>query len=186
MVKVYEAIDISAPPLAVWAQIADPQRMADWHAKLLEVRRKSTGPVYPGERFETTYAMSRTRSKHSHAEAEVLRCEPGTTLVLRHHFAEKGERRHVDESYVLQPRAEGRQTRVEQSVDFGGAGMPLWVRALMWCITRTGEPRGEGILAPLKRVCEGQPAETGPIDLAPTAESSEATPRSVADERIPR
>jgi uncharacterized protein YndB with AHSA1/START domain len=182
VVKVYEAIDIAAPPMAVWAQIADPQRMVDWHAKLLDVRRDSTGPVYLGERFETTYTKSRKKLKLAHADAEVLRCEPWTTLVFRHHFLEKGERRHVDETYELLPRAEGRETRVEQTVDFGGSGLPLWARALMWCITRTGEPRGEGILAPLKRICEGQPAAAAPVALA---ENGETPPRSGSPGRIP-
>jgi hypothetical protein len=45
---------------------------------------------------------------------------------------------------------------VEHTVDFAGAGLPLWARALMWCITRTGERTGDGVLDPLKRTCEGQ------------------------------
>jgi hypothetical protein len=30
----------------------------------------------------------------------------------------------------------------------------------MWCITRTGERSGEGILEPLKRACEGAAGAT--------------------------
>jgi uncharacterized protein YndB with AHSA1/START domain len=156
--KVHESIDIAAPPQAVWAQIVNPQLMADWHTKLIEVRRTGSGPLCVGERFGTTYIKSRKKQNRADAEAEVLRCEPWSTLLLRHHFEEKGRTGHVDETFQLRPRTEGRETRVEQTVDFSGAGLPLWVRALMWCITRTGEPRGEGILEPLKRACEGQVA----------------------------
>jgi uncharacterized protein YndB with AHSA1/START domain len=161
MTKVHETIDIAAPPAAVWEQLVDPQRMADWHAKLVEVRRTGTGPVRVGERFSTTYIASKKKQNRKEAEAEVLRCEPWTTLSLRHHFQERGRTGHVDETFELQPRAEGRETHILQMVDFGGAGMPLWVRALIWCITRTGERSGEGILEPLKRVCEGEAAEAG-------------------------
>jgi uncharacterized protein YndB with AHSA1/START domain len=153
--KVHESIEIAAPPEKVWAQIADPQAMADWHAKLVEVRRTSRGPLFVGERFGTTYIKSRKKQNRGDAEAEVLRCEPRTVLVLRHHFTDKGRSGYVDETYVLSPRDEGRGTLVEQTVDFANAGLPLWARALMWCITRTGERSGEGILEPLKRACEG-------------------------------
>jgi hypothetical protein len=65
-----------------------------------------------------------------------------------------GRERYVDETFQLSPRADGAQTHVEHTVDFARSGLPLWARALMWFITRFGEPRGEGILQPLKRVCE--------------------------------
>jgi uncharacterized protein YndB with AHSA1/START domain len=151
--KVHESIDISAPPEQVWAQIADPQAMADWHAKLIEVRRISRGPLFVGERFGTTYKMNRGSNRND-AEAEVMHCEPPTSLVLRHHFVHDGVARYVDETYELQSQTDGRETRVEQTVDLAHAGFPLWLRSLMWCITRFGESRGEGILEPLKRACE--------------------------------
>ena len=154
--KVHESIEIDAPPQAVWEQIVDPQLLADWHVKLLEVRRSGKGPVYVGERFGTTYIESRKKHNAKEAEAEVLRCEPWTTLQFRHHFQHKGRSGHVEETFQLSPRNRGQSTLVEHSVDFAGAGLPLWVRALMWCITRTGEPSGEGVLDPLKRTCEKQ------------------------------
>jgi uncharacterized protein YndB with AHSA1/START domain len=152
--KVHESIDIAAQPEQVWPFLADPQRMADWHAKLEEVRRNSAGPVYLGERFGTTYIMSKKKGNQQDSEAEVLQCDPWTTLALRHRVPEQGRDRYVDETFQLSPRAGGAETLVEHTVDFGSAGMPLWVRALMWFITRFGEPRGEGILEPLKRTCE--------------------------------
>lgn len=144
-----------APPQQVWAHVADPQAMADWHVKLMEVRRINRGPLYVGERFGTTYIMSRKKQNQQQSEAEVLRCEPWSTLVLRHHMLEPGRTGSVDETYQLSPRDEGRETFVEHTVDFAEAGMPLWVRTLMWCITRTGTPSGEEVLDPLKRACEG-------------------------------
>jgi uncharacterized protein YndB with AHSA1/START domain len=158
--KIHESIDIGAPPQAVWAQLVDPQLLADWHVKLVEVRRTVRGPVHVGERFGTSYVMNAGRRDAQQAEAEVTRCDPWTTLELRHHFHVDGRARYVDEVFALQPRCEGRETRVTQSVDLAGAGIPLWLRALMWCIMRTGEPKGEGILEPLKRVCEAAAAGT--------------------------
>lgn len=159
MSTVHESIEIAAPPAVVWAQLVDPQLMAAWHAKLVEVRRDGNGPVRVGERFGTTYIQSRKKQNRKDAQAEVLQCDPWTTLLLRHHFTQKGAAQHVDETYQLHPRDGGRGTLVEQTIDFSHSGLPLWARALIWCITRTGEQRGEGILEPLKRVCEGEPAE---------------------------
>jgi hypothetical protein len=140
----------------VWEQIVDPQLLADWHVKLIEIHRTGTGPVHVGERFGATYIESRKKQNRKQSEAEVLRCEPWTTLAFRHHFRhEKGDGR-VDETFQLSPRKQGQATLVEHTVDFAGAGMPLWVRALMWCITRTGERKGDGVLDPLKRTCEKQ------------------------------
>jgi uncharacterized protein YndB with AHSA1/START domain len=152
---VHESIEISAPPEVVWAQLVDPQLMAAWHAKLVEVRRHGRGPVHVGERFGTTYIQSRRKQNRKDAKAEVLVSDACTTLALRHHLTHRGAAHHVDETYQLHPRNGGRGTLVEQTVDFRRSGLPLWARALIWCITRTGERRGEGILEPLKRVCEG-------------------------------
>ncbi len=152
--KIYESIDVAARPEDVWPFLADPQRMADWHAKLTEVRRSGVGPVHVGERFGTTYVMREKSGRPQEATTEVLCCQPWTTLVLRHHLPVGERAGYVDETYQLLPRGEGAGTRVEQTVDFAGAGMPVWIRAMMWCITRFGEPRGDGILAPLKRACE--------------------------------
>ncbi len=152
--KVRESIDIVANAQDVWAHLIDPQRLADWHVKLIEVRRTSRGPAYLGERFGTTYIKSRKKQNHQDSVAEVLRCEPSCLLALRHFIDEPGQTGHVDEMFELEPLSGKGGTRVNHSVDFARAGMPLWVRALMWCITRTGTPSGEGVLAPLKRACE--------------------------------
>lgn len=163
--KVHESIDIAAEPETVWSQIADPQHMAGWHAKLVEVQRSARGPVYVGERFGTTYVMSDEKSRRQVADTEVLRCEPGTTLVLRHHIQTEKRSGYVDETFQLLSLAEGRETRVEHTVDFANAGFPVWVRAilwgmplsvraLMWLVARSAKPQGEGILDPLKRACE--------------------------------
>jgi uncharacterized protein YndB with AHSA1/START domain len=154
--QVYESSEVAAPPQTVWEHVTDPQRMADWHEKLVEVRRTARGPLYAGERFGTTYVMSKKRTRQQVAETEVLRCEPWTTLVLRHHLQGDGRTGYVDETFQLLPQDGGRTTRVEHAVDFAGAGLPLWMRAIMWCVTRTGRPQGEGILEPLKRACEMQ------------------------------
>jgi uncharacterized protein YndB with AHSA1/START domain len=162
---VRESVEIAAPPAVVWAQLVDPQLMAVWHAKLVEVRRSGRGPVQVGERFGTTYIQSHKKQNRKDSNAEVLVCDPWTTLVLRHYLTHKGAQRHVVETYQLHPRDGGRATLVEQTVDFSRSGLPLWARALIWCITRTGERRGEGILEPLKRVCEGEPAaHSGPSE----------------------
>lgn len=157
--KTHESVEIAARPEEVWVWLANPERLAAWHAKLVEVRRTGSGPAYAGEKFDATYVMNDASDKRQTCTTEVLRCEPWTTLILRHHFQVGDRPGYVDETYQLHPRGDGSLTWVEQAVDFGHAGMPRWVRALMWCITRFGQPTGEGILTPLKRACEtGNPA----------------------------
>jgi hypothetical protein len=164
--KVHESIDILANAQDVWAHLIDPQRLADWHVKLIEVRRTSRGPAYFGERFGTTYIQSRKKQNRKDSIAEVLRCEPSRLLTLRHYIDEQRRTGHVDETFALEPLGENAGTRVNHAVDFAQAGMPLWVRALMWCITRTGTPSGEGVLAPLKRACESTAARSCPTAMA--------------------
>ena len=152
--KVHESIDIAAKPEHVWPFLVDPQRMADWHAKLEEVRRNGTGPVYVGERFGTTYIMSKKKQNRQDSEAEVLRCEPWTTLVLRHRMQKKGPNRVCggDVSTVAAGRwrrdARGAHGRFRPGGDaVVGAGADVVHHPI-------GEPQGEGILEPLKRTCE--------------------------------
>jgi uncharacterized protein YndB with AHSA1/START domain len=152
--KVHESVDIAAAPELVWRFIVDPQRMADWHVKLEEVRRDGTGPVYVGERFGATYCMSKNEQKRGDSETEVVRCDPWSAIVLRHRLPEHGAEKYVEETFQLSPRTGGAETHVEHSVNFGQAGIPWWARALMWFITCFGEAQGEGVLDPLKRACE--------------------------------
>lgn len=145
-----ESIEIEAPPEEVWPQIADPERMAAWHVKLLSVRRSGRGTVRLGDRFETTYTMS---GRQLDASAEVIRCQPPAALTLRHHLPIEGRQRYVDESFDLTAVSSG--TRVDQAVNFRAAGLPWWARLVIRLITWFGQPTGPGILAPLKMACEG-------------------------------
>jgi uncharacterized protein YndB with AHSA1/START domain len=150
-VKTYDSIDIAAPPEFIWPLLADPQAMAQWHEKLVSVRRPAEGTVQFGDRFETTYTMS---GRQTDATAEVVRCRPPTGLTYRHHVQVKGRAIHVDESFDLQPQGEG--TGLDQTLDWSGAGLPLWARALMWFISRFGKPTGKDLFEPLKVIAEKQ------------------------------
>jgi uncharacterized protein YndB with AHSA1/START domain len=148
--KLREVVDIDAPAEDVWPFIANPERMAAWHEKLLSVTRSALGTVRLGDRFDATYTMS---GRQRPTSAEVVRCQPPIALTLRHRLSKLGPERFVDESYDLLP--QGNATRLEQVVDFARAGLPLWARGLMWFISRFGTRTGESLLAPLKRAVEG-------------------------------
>ena len=148
--KLRDVIDIDAPPEEIWPFLADPPRMVAWHEKLLSVKRSAEGLVRLGDRFDATYTMS---GRQRQTSVEVIRCQPPVALTLRHRLVEAGPERFVDESYDLIP--QGNATRLEQIVDFGHAGLPLWARALMWFISRFGAPAEESLLMPLKRTVEG-------------------------------
>jgi len=144
-----ESIEIDGSPEDVWPHFADPNRMAVWHEKLVSVSWNAQRPVQLGDRFDAVYQMSGRRREVS---TEVLRCQPPLALTLRHRMRGEPPERFVDESYDLF--TVGNVTRVQQSVDFSHAGLPLWARAVMWFISTFGHPSGEGILEPLKRACE--------------------------------
>jgi uncharacterized protein YndB with AHSA1/START domain len=147
--KIRESIDIDAPPEDVWPLLADPERMAAWHVKLVSVDRAARGPVRLGDRFGTTYTLS---GRERDARAEVIRCQPPVALTLRHFIQAEGQERYVDESFDLTPRGQG--TRVDQVVDFRAAGLPWWLREIIRLVTWFGHPVGPSILEPLKNQAE--------------------------------
>jgi uncharacterized protein YndB with AHSA1/START domain len=149
--KHHDSIDIAAPPETVWPLLADPQQMADWHEKLVAVRRSATGPVRLGDRFGTRYTLS---GRENDAEAEVIRCQPPAAITYRHHFSLKQCTGYVDESFDLE--YDGEVTRVKQTLDFSKSGLPLWARGLMWFVSRFGKPVGPSLFEPLKQTAEAK------------------------------
>jgi uncharacterized protein YndB with AHSA1/START domain len=154
--KHYDSIEVAAQPEAVWPLLADPQQMANWHAKLVAVRRSASGTVRLGDRFGTTYTLS---GSENDAEAEVIRCQPPAALTYRHHVNLKQCTGYVDESFDLQ--YNGKVTRVKQTLDFSKSGLPLWARGLMWFVSRFGKPVGPSLFEPLKRAAEANSSPLG-------------------------
>jgi hypothetical protein len=147
--KIYDSIEIAAPPEVVWPLLADPEQMVGWHARLVSVQRPVTGVVRLGERYVATYLMS---GKQGIAETEVIRCQPPVELVLRQHIKMMSRDGHVDEHFTLA--AKDRKTLVKQAVDFKHSLIPWWARALMWVLSRFGRAAEPSLLQPLKHAAE--------------------------------
>jgi carbon monoxide dehydrogenase subunit G len=50
-----ETFEVDLPPAAVFAVLADPERLHEWQPTTVDVRRKATGPLSEGEVFEETH-----------------------------------------------------------------------------------------------------------------------------------
>ncbi|MEN0110661.1 MAG: SRPBCC family protein [Planctomycetota bacterium] len=144
---------VDGPAEAVWPRVADPERMLDWHPKLIAVDRTATGQVTAGERFLLAFdkpALGRRRQERLGQGTEkpateatrvtVSRVEPPLLVEYEHETVHRGITRIAVETYELTP--QGSRTRVEQVVDLSRANLPWWARALIGLISRIGRPVG--------------------------------------------
>ena len=142
--KLEEQITIRASVDTVWPMLADPAHWAQWHNKLVELRRDATGPLRGGEHFHATFQLKR---RPRPCQVQVRECLPPTRLALREEYEHQQRFRHVDITFELHPDGEG--TRVCQQLDLRGTGIPWVLRAFIWWIHRFGRPVG---LSPLERL----------------------------------
>ena len=142
-------VKINAPPERVWPFVADPVLESTWNPKMVAIDRDREGTVSLGERFQIEYVMS---GRSSRCEAEVLVSDAPTRLVYRYHLL--GENKPVSVLMTYDLRRTGDSTRLVQTVNMSGMGIPLPVRALIWFITRFGRSVGAEYLETLRAEVE--------------------------------
>ena len=153
--KLRSAVNIAVEASTVWPLVADPEWHAAWNAKVRDVLRTTRGVVALGERFEMIYALTRDEEL---SEVEVVELQPGERVAYRHRVDDGRRERVVIERYELKPRRDG--VTLTQTIDMSGAGIPWWLRPLIWLIHRFGETRGVDPLEELKKLAE--PPEAKP------------------------
>ena len=151
--KITERIVIEASPDRVWSWLADPALWARWNPKVKQVTRSRTGPLVAGEMFAADFALN---GQATTGQVEVRVFEPFQRLALQHHVDVQGRARSLSVEFALT--AKGADTRLVQTTDFSGAGIPWPVRMLIAIIDRFGRPVGRTHLEGLKQLAEGQSA----------------------------
>jgi len=161
-----ERTTIAALPDQVWPYLADPELMAGWNPKIVEVDRSARGPVSLGERYAMSYRMS---GKSQRMRITVVESQFPHRLVLQHEQDPARPDRYVREEYDLEEHAG--KTRVTQRIDLKRSGMPLWVRPLFWLLHTFGRPTGKRYLEELRDLVEadsdGKKPRYSTLNVAP-------------------
>lgn len=147
--RIRESTTIHATAAEVWPYIADPEWMAQWNPKIIEIEREWTGPVVLGEHYRITY---RLKNRTETPDAEVIVCNSPHELTIRMQLDDRGIRREATETYVLEEN-EG-QTKVVQTIDLSRTRIPFIFRMLIKLIYTFGKPQGKPYLQALKELVE--------------------------------
>ncbi|MCA9231052.1 MAG: SRPBCC family protein [Planctomycetales bacterium] len=162
-----ETISVSANLDQVWPFVSDPVGQATWNEKIIDVRRKSHEPLQLGEQFGITYRMS---GRERDANVEVIVCNPPHEVQFRHQYRWKSQNRYAIEKYSMQQ--QGNLVQVVQEIDLRDAGIPWFLRPLVWFLNRYGKPVGQTTMESLKEVIEAS------VSSADTQASSKQTTNS--------
>lgn len=145
-----ERIRVKATAGRVWTILRDPGRMSQWNPRCVEsVVDEDTMRI--GLRFQATMRFSGGPERQ--LDGEVVECEPDRVLTLRFSGAagfHTGE--YVDETYVMQPIADG--TKVLHTVDFSHSGLPGFLQAFLKVFQLVGRREGRSALEGLKELAE--------------------------------
>lgn len=144
---------IKASRESVWRILSDLELMELWNPKCRSCRPKSPGEVCAGKEAEATFQM---RGRESRVQILVGECLPQERLSLKHYGGGLALRTgHVVETFQLKDT--GEVTEVVHTVDFTQAGLPAWVRILIWMGNVLGIKSGAGPLDGLRRLAEQPP-----------------------------
>ncbi|MBX3413451.1 MAG: SRPBCC family protein [Pirellulales bacterium] len=147
-----DRIQIAARPDQVWPYVADPELMAGWNPKIVGVDREARGLLTIGERFWITYRMTRQSERF---RVTVVELAVPSRLVLRHEGDPARPDRFVLEEYRLDE-VQGGTTRVKQQLHLRNAGLPLWLRPLLWLLHTFGRPTDKRYLEELRDLVESE------------------------------
>ena len=142
---------IDRPAAQVWRHVIRPESFQRWNTKVSHI--DAVGEFRVGQPFTTHYAW---RGKALQCASLATEIQDGRVLELRH-SALVGPGVPPDllvrERITLEPR--GARTVVTKLVVIENHGVPWYLQALIWFVTRFGAPTAPD---PLKVLCEGEAA----------------------------
>lgn len=151
--KLREQTTIRASASEVWPYLVDPVIQAAWNPKVVSIDRAVDGPVQLGESYDMIYRMS---GKEKMSRVTVTEMRPEEFIAFEHQMEESGVERSVVEGFHITPVYGG--VRLVQTIDISKMKMPLWLRMLIWVITRLGKEKEPSYLVRLKKMIESDRA----------------------------
>ena len=149
--------EVSAPPEAVYALVADPTRLREWDVSFGEAT-----PIGPGADGEPTFSVERTVANRGMKLAcRVVRAEPGRAFAFECRGS-AGEL--VREAFALRPGKDGRGTTVARESEVEYPGQDLGVVAQTTYVEAVNTRSAEQAFARLNLLLGG---DTGAAPAAP-------------------
>ncbi len=139
---------INATAEAIWKVLCNPQNMPRWNSKCLTLKSGQTN-LMVGNQFRATFRLTGPANE---CTCEVMEFEPARSFRLRYFDMGRGIRGEVFESFRL--KSDGNRTRVWHEVDLTHAGLPWWIKPVIWLINSIGRKSGPGPVDGLKRLVE--------------------------------
>ncbi len=139
---------IHASAEAVWEVLRNPKNMPRWNKKCLRVQEDRTSLII-GTQFSATFRLSGPANE---CTGEVIEFDPGRCLRIRYFGMNRGMPGDVVETFRLD--TSNGKTRVRHDVDMTHAGLPWWIKPIIWLINQIGRKTGPGPVDGLKRLVE--------------------------------
>lgn len=147
--RIRERTVIDRPVTRVWPNVIRPESFQRWNEKISSI--DAVGEFRLGQPFTTRYDW---RGKALQCASIATEIQDGRVLELRHTaLVGQGVPRDLEvrQRITLYPR--GARTVVTKLVSIENHGMPWYLLALIWFVTRFGAPTRPD---PLKLLCEGE------------------------------
>jgi hypothetical protein len=146
-----ESIRIESASDAVWQYVGQPDCWPLFHSKVRRAKQTSLQGGIVGAEYEIEFTMG---GKVTPTRCEIVDLAAGRMIQVKSVLPspQGGLERFALLTYELQD--EGRQTEVMERIDMSGTGMGRLLGAVVWLISRFGQPRGETTLVRLKKVVE--------------------------------
>jgi len=148
--RLKESIRIEATPDVVWEYVGSPDVWSLFHAKARDTKLLSSQGGLIGSRYEMQLSLG---SRTSLSTGEIIDIQIGRLIRLKSTLESKPGR-EVSAVITYQLKDLGTRTKVYERIDIKDPQINVFIRALIWLITRLGSPRGETSLMKLKRIIE--------------------------------
>ncbi len=137
----------------VWEYVGSPEMWPFFHVKVGECSQIGTRRDELGALYEIEFRLG---SRTNMTRCEILEYRIGRLITVESTLPEGNQTTGREQFALLTYELLdlGSRTRVMERVEFSGARIPFVLRALVWLLSRFGDPAGETTLMRLKRIVE--------------------------------
>jgi hypothetical protein len=149
--RIVQRTVIDRPATAVWPHVVRPESFQRWNEKVRAL--DAVGEFRVGQPFTTHYDWQGRALQCASIPTEI---QEGRVLELRHSaVVGPGVPPHLEIRQRITLEPQGGRTVVTKVVTIENDGVPWFLRALVWFVTRFGAPTAPD---PLKTLCEAEPS----------------------------